>query len=125
MVRDIQRLMKLGSQVSKDSFVQPSCLLEIKADSPHNVFVGRKLGVDDISIVNDVAGEEQAAPDRVDEVHGLVEGDDDPHKPGHACAQSELVATTIEVKQRTESDQTAEQPRAFSTLEVGEFQTKV
>lgn len=71
--------------------------VEIKADSPHNVFVRGKLGVDDISIVNDVAGEEQAAPDRVDEVHGLVEGDDHPHKPSHA-----------------ESDQTAEQPRAHS-----------
>jgi len=58
--------------------------VEIKANSAHNELIRGELRVDDVRVVNDVAREDEAAADGVDEVHRLVEGDDQLDETGHA-----------------------------------------
>ena len=70
--------------------------LEVQADSTHDVLIRRQALVDHIGVVDDVATEEQAPNDGVDDVESTAERDEDAHEARHDCAVRVLGTVTFD-----------------------------
>ena len=59
--------------------------VKVEGDGAHDVLVWRQARVDQVRIVDDVAAEDEAAADRVDETEGVREGKEQPDVASHHC----------------------------------------
>jgi len=57
-----------------------SHVLEVKADSAHNVLIRRETLVDHVGVVDDISTEKEGADDGIDEIESTVEREEDGNK---------------------------------------------
>lgn len=57
--------------------------LKVQTDCSHDILIRRQSAVDRIGVVDDVTTEQKGSTDRVDEIHGLAERDENTNKTGH------------------------------------------
>jgi len=58
--------------------------VEVEADSAHDKLIRRKLRVNEVRVVDDVAREDEASTNCIDQVHRFAEGDEELYEAGHA-----------------------------------------
>ena len=61
--------------------------VKVEGDGAHDVLVWRQARVDQVRVVDDVAAEDEAAADRVDEAEGVREGKEQPDEASHNCIE--------------------------------------
>jgi len=53
--------------------VEDDHVLEVEADSAHDIFIRREALVDHVSVVDDISAEKEGADDGIDEVESVIE----------------------------------------------------
>lgn len=82
-----------------------SHLLQVQADSSHDVLIGRQSLGNDVCVIHDVTTKEKAATTSIDKVHCLAKRNDEPDDTRHHCQQMIRYQLRIEHVIRTHSGQ--------------------
>ena len=82
---EINEANQVAKLLERDKVKKCWYILQVEADGTHDVFIRGKLGINNICVIHDVSAEDETAANRIYELHGTIEWDEELNETRHHC----------------------------------------